>query len=188
MSCWIQWMQENAIVVQALATVLLVGVTIFYAIRTHSIAKANEKNAEAARELAKSTEDMKIAGVRPLVVLKNRVDQPGTPSKTSCLSLINIGLGPALDVVYDIQPIRENDTIKERVEKAMKENKGHVIGIAPDNIVDLLRGNSIRLVNINFTIEYSDIYGNIYRTTYRDGETNVKQIPKRTLRKFQEVL
>jgi len=180
MSCWIQWMQENAIVVQAFATVLLVGVTIFYAIRTHSIAKASEKNAEAARELVKSTEDMKVASVRPLVVLKDRVDQPG---KTPCLSLINMGLGPALDVVYDIKPIRENDTIKERVEKAMKENKGHVIGIASDNIVDLLRGNSIRLVNINFTIEYSDIYGNIYRTTYRDGETNVKQIPKRTLRK-----
>jgi len=100
MTCCIQWqwLNANGPAVQALATGVLVLVTIVYACLTRRTAKAAEENARAARKLAESTDEMKIASVRPVVVaLWRYMDVYGGVRH---LLLVNVGVGPALHVLF----------------------------------------------------------------------------------------
>jgi hypothetical protein len=180
--------------IQAIATIILVVVTSRYVRKTHLIAKASGETAEATRELAKSTEesakatgelaaltrDMMIANACPRVVLKNcTASSPGHPNRF--VGLVNVGFGPALDVVYKIPVDERAKPVASDVEMLMKENTGHTLGITPDNIV-VLSAMHLPFDKVSFTVEYGDVYGNLYRTIRLAGNrTTTKKIQDRIL-------
>ena len=174
---WIDWLNANAGAVQALATVVLVLVTGFYAFRTHSIAKASKETAEA-------TKNMIVGNARPLVVLECREDLSYNPNNPRVfVGLVNVGFGPALDVVYDICSTEGGAPVADAIRRLRERNTGYTVGVAPTNIVEVLRGQGLEFdrYTIDFIVEYSDIYGNLYQTTYSGRRTAVNPIPERNL-------
>ena len=196
---WIFWIQRNAVFVQAFATLVLVVVTFVYVYKTSRIAKASGETADATRELAKSTEesakatgelaaltrDTMVANARPLVVLEyhdvGRLCSGGKPHEF--VALVNVGFGPALDVVYKIVcPKGSEKTVVEKVKILMEQNSGYTLGIAPDNVVELVFMElNFVTYSIGFVVEYGDVYGNLYRTKYVGRRTAVEHISERIL-------
>jgi hypothetical protein len=168
MLCCIQWLQQNGVAVQALATVVLVCVTGAYVVLT--------------LKLVRATEQMRIAGVRPLVVLeKRRVVLPeGRPTESA--TLVNIGLGPALDVVYQV---RDHKDASRDPYAINKENRGYAIGVPPDNSVRLQVGSDaadgVVRGSLDFEAEYRDVHGNLYHTTIAKRTVNTGRRRRPTL-------
>jgi hypothetical protein len=84
--------------IQAISTVVLVLVTIFYAWRTHILSKATQKQAEASLKIAEST-------ARPSILLRlNLKNDEWDRHKKRLLpefigiSMINAGSGPAINI------------------------------------------------------------------------------------------
>ncbi len=110
----IDWLNDNTGGVQAIAVVALVITTAFYAWRTWSISSATEKQAEASVEIARETQAARMDAVRPVIDIGvNPFAKPGyellkealseQPPKALRCTLRNVGVGPALNVAYDIQ-------------------------------------------------------------------------------------
>lgn len=93
------WGNNNALIIQAVATVVLVAVTAFYAIRTHDIAKQTASMARLEFERQREA-------VRPVLVFKalsTSGPQPGLNRNTAefeksiLIRVTNRGIGPALE-------------------------------------------------------------------------------------------
>ena len=173
--CLLQRFIANPIVIQTVLMVVLVIITAVYTWGTLSIAKVTKKNT--------------IASTRPLLIFKDRITHRDT-SVTHNFALFNVGLGPALDVKFALEPkpghkeevlLKGNDYLEEHIEKAMKKNKGYALGIAPDNFEDILTGTTVKIISMHYTLEYNDFHGNIYQTRYKDGKTVTNQVSSRSL-------
>jgi len=95
--------------IQAISTLVLVGVTAFYAWKTHNLSKATEKQVNASVKMAEEMAQTRYDTVRPVIDIQlgtsaNDYIERGLahkatthPKGLNCI-LANIGLGPALDV------------------------------------------------------------------------------------------
>ena len=124
----IKWLNDNAGAVQAIATVVLVAVTVVYAWRTHVISKATEKQAEATRlqaeasqVIAEEAKEQRRDVDKPYLLLEipqlanlewEDLSAPGDPDphnaypKALVCRLHNAGRGPAKQVYVTIlQPL-----------------------------------------------------------------------------------
>ena len=93
--------------IQAISMVVLVGVTIIYAWRTHVISKRTKEQADASVKMAKEMRDTRYDALRPIIDIVNIPQTPielansayakELPKELPC-KLRNIGVGPATDV------------------------------------------------------------------------------------------
>lgn len=89
-----------ATIVQAIAMVVLVVITCFYAVSTNRIAKATEKSVETTEKMIKQVEKDRVYRIRPIVVplpgYRHSKDSVGVHEMT--FEITNIGTGPALNL------------------------------------------------------------------------------------------
>lgn len=97
--------QQNAAFVSAVGTILLVLVTGLYVYFTFWISKSSGAAAEAARQSAElSQRQIQIAN-RPLVIpeFSPHIDYIDEAPEKVRISLVNIGNGPALDIIASLE-------------------------------------------------------------------------------------
>jgi hypothetical protein len=105
------WLNSNAGAVTAIATLVLVAITGFYAWRTHTIANETRTLAAETRKMVVATEDMVRQATlqhrdssRPVIVFALA---PGTQGAEHFKVIVtNAGRGPALDVELGVNDQR----------------------------------------------------------------------------------
>lgn len=108
----LDWLNDNSGAVQGMATVVLVLVTAFYAVRTHHISKTARQQAEASVKMAEEMRRTREDSFRPVLDIQ-RIEQEelgaGREAMTEAIAerfgddhvwckLKNIGNGPALNI------------------------------------------------------------------------------------------
>ena len=108
------WVIAAASIVNGLLLLGLIYVTRQYATETKRIASAARKEAKASIELARETQAARVDAVRPVIDIGvDPFAKPGhelleeafsgQPPKALRCTLRNVGVGPALNLAYDIQ-------------------------------------------------------------------------------------
>ena len=114
--------------IQAIAMVVLVGVTIFYAYQAKKASDSAKASADASVKMAKATREQLLSEARPYLLLKltERVvqwnDRPDLREHFPCsfpITILNAGQGPALNLYTALW--------KKGESRHVYEHKGYLI-------------------------------------------------------------
>lgn len=158
MATLIDWIQTNSAFVLAIATVVLVLVTIFYAKRTSDIAKSTKAQADASVRMA---EEMSRSS-SPFVTLTWIGFNPN--DKTVRVSVKNEGMGPALNLVFYLT--HEGLFFKKKLKVYTTFSVGQEYPLTlPCEEFDMKTGSGLSII-----CDYADFRGRRLRSTLKDCE------------------
>lgn len=170
----IEWLNNNVGFMTILLYILLIAATIAYALWTKKIADATRKTLEYQDKIEREK-------IKPLVIISLENYSPGTKDTIqSKWVLVNIGLGPALNIRMEgfndyltdsgITPKFANARISEGLEMgniSLGSKTGNSVLLFPHisaNDIDFIKPE-----NFVGIIHYEDILGSKYTSTYSNG-------------------